>query len=807
MYVHTGYQMNLRDPHLRRYLPPIILAIFTFACCWITIWSLQTGFSTAFENLFFLPIILACFWYTWRGLLYSCFLVICYLLLMMESTPEPILIPIVIQGILFTSIAGIITLLTQSGKKSEDTFRHINNFQKQIIKNARVWLMVLDQNGTILVWNTAAEEISGYLAEEVMGKREIWKLLYPETDERSQITETITQIISKETYLENFETRIRTRGGEERIISWNTREISEKPSGRSAYISIGVDVTDMHQAQFQFREREEELRTELEEIRASRNKLVESEDRWSDLVAKSQNAIAVYRAVEEGTDFVVVDFNPAAAAIEKVNRDEIIGKKVTEVFPGIEASGILPIFKQVWKTGIPQHHQISFYQDDQREGWRENRVYQLSSGEIAAIYADVTEHRRNEEVIKETNAYLENLISIANVPILIWDQSFRITRINHAGEELIGRSADEVIGNTVETLIPPDQSERTMRLLRTTLEGVRWETVGIDILHKDGSVRNVLWNSATLYTSDGITPVATIVQGRDISGELQLENERDAALVQIQKNLAQLAVLNDEIRNPLTIIMAYVDLFHEPEAADRIIEQIGRIDEIVTHLDKRWVESEKVLTAIRKHYHLFVSPPSSRQIAGEDEYQELSGEITGISDGKEMILVEEIQAELYTILDSIDALIYVADMDTYDLLYLNRRGRSLFGDIGGKKCYHTIQKEMNGPCQFCTNHLLLDQSGPTGVFTWEVQNSHNGRWYDCRDRAIRWTDGRIVRLEIATDITERKKGEEELIKTINELRQFNALTVGREVRMIELKSEINALLQAAGMQEKYRIDP
>ena len=283
--------------------------------------------------------------------------------------------------------------------------------------------------------------------------------------------------------------------------------------------------------------------------------------------------------------------------------------------------------------------------------------------------------------------------------------------------------------------------------------------------------------------------------------------ERDAVLVQIQKNLAQLAILNDEIRNPLTIIMAYAELPGNPRAVDQIYEQIRRIDEIVNHLDQRWIESEKVLTAIRKHYHLYVSPSEGElphEVAGSHRISSDQG--SNQPEPKDTLLIEEIQAELYTILDSIDALIYVADMDTYDLLYMNRRGRSLFGDIGGKKCFKTIQKDMNGPCPFCTNSLLTDQSGPTGVYKWEIQNSHNGRWYDCRDRAIRWTDGRIVRLEIATDITERKKVEERLGKTIEELGLFNALTVGREVRMTELKSEINELLRQAGKREKYRID-
>lgn len=56
-----------------------------------------------------------------------------------------------------------------------------------------------------------------------------------------------------------------------------------------------------------------------------------------------------------------------------------------------------------------------------------------------------------------------------------------------------------------------------------------------------------------------------------------------------------------------------------------------------------------------------------------------------------------------------------------------------------------------------TNHKLINHAGnSTTVHVWEFKNNHNNRWYQCRDQAIRWTDGRLVRIEIATDITDRK---------------------------------------------------
>ncbi len=116
-----------------------------------------------------------------------------------------------------------------------------------------------------------------------------------------------------------------------------------------------------------------------------------------------------------------------------------------------------------------------------------------------------------------------------------------------------------------------------------------------------------------------------------------------------------------------------------------------------------------------------------------------------------------------TVLDSLDALVYVSDMDTYELLFTNEYGRNIWGDIKGKTCWKVLQDGQDGPCSFCTNSRLVDKEGKaTGVYVWEFQNTINKRWYQCRDQAIEWVDGRLVRMEIATDITERKQAEDEL---------------------------------------------
>ena len=202
---------------------------------------------------------------------------------------------------------------------------------------------------------------------------------------------------------------------------------------------------------------------------------------------------------------------------------------------------------------------------------------------VMSMAMDVTERRKAEESLRETRDYLQNLLDYANAPIIVWDPQFRITRFNHAFEALTGRSAGDVVGQSLEMLIPAVQLESSMAHIRNALAGERWETVEISILHLDGSVRIVLWNSATLYTPDGQTPVATIAQGQDITERKRAEArkaELEAQNRQLQKaeSLGRMAgAIAHHFNNQLQAVMMSLEMAmnssSQPEEALGVLTQ------------------------------------------------------------------------------------------------------------------------------------------------------------------------------------------------------------------------------------------
>ena len=158
-----------------------------------------------------------------------------------------------------------------------------------------------------------------------------------------------------------------------------------------------------------------------------------------------------------------------------------------------------------------------------------------------------------------------------------------------------------------------------------------------------------------------------------------------------------------------------------------------------------------------------------------------------------------------TVLDSIDANVYAADMTTNEILFMNQHMKTIFGDdLAGKTCWQVIRGK-TGKCSFCTNGQLLDDAGKsTGTHTWEGINDINQRWYLHHDRAVKWVDGRMVRLQIAIDVTDRKTAEQmlqqahdELEKRVTERTAELAATNAKLIKEIDFRQQVEVALNRA----------
>ncbi|MBU1194955.1 MAG: PAS domain-containing protein [Proteobacteria bacterium] len=125
---------------------------------------------------------------------------------------------------------------------------------------------------------------------------------------------------------------------------------------------------------------------DITEQKTMEQRLKKSEQRYRSLFDTIFSGVAVYKSVQNGKDFEFLEFNRFAEKIESMNKNDVIGKRLTAIFPNAQRSGLLDIIRQVWATGKPQVHAAALYEDDNNSGEKEYQIYKLPTGEIVAVY-------------------------------------------------------------------------------------------------------------------------------------------------------------------------------------------------------------------------------------------------------------------------------------------------------------------------------------------------------------------------------------------------------------------------------------
>ncbi len=149
------------------------------------------------------------------------------------------------------------------------------------------------------------------------------------------------------------------------------------------------------------------------------------------------------------------------------------------------------------------------------------------------------------------------------------------------------------------------------------------------------------------------------------------------------------------------------------------------------------------------------------------------------------------------VLEGLDAAVYVADLEADEILFANKAFKNIYGyDTVGRNCWQVTAACHPEPALFMpAARKLAPHQTPLELHGAELQNSLNGHWYQLRERAIQWVDGRVVRMEIATDVTDRINMEELNNQQLERLQQTSRLITMGEMAS-SLAHELNQPLAA-----------
>lgn len=375
--------------------------------------------------------------------------------------------------------------------------------------------------------NPAAEAITGYTPEEHYADPELGvKLVHPDDREHLQDFE---RLFAGPIVLRWIRKDGKTIWTEQRNVP-----IYDEAGNLVALEGIARDITARQQAE---------------------EALHESRQRYNYLFERIVSGVAVYEAREDGSDFIFKELNPAGERLSQVKRDEIVGRSLLDVFPSVKEMGLFDVFQRVWKSGAAEHQPVSLYQDGRVSEWVENDVYKLPSGEIVAVYNDVTARRQAEEDLHASEERYRTLAEAAQDFIFIIDRDDCVEYVNTFGANHLGLRPEDLIGKPRATVFPSADGKRQKGNLRRVFETgeplevesrthfpgrqIWLQTVLAPIRDQQGQVRSVL----------GIS--------RDTSARRQAEERMRAALEEKEVLLRE---VHHRVKNNLQAMIYLVDM-------------------------------------------------------------------------------------------------------------------------------------------------------------------------------------------------------------------------------------------------------
>ena len=476
----------------------------------------------------------------------------------------------------------------------EHQLRTTGQYLENLIDYANAPIIVWDPQFTITRFNHAFERMSGRSAGEVVGQH--LSSLFPEEHREAAMT-VIRRTVTGER-LDTVEIPICGAGSDVRIVLWNSASIYDTDgSTLSSVIAQGQDITDRKLA-------------DAENLRARED--------WERTFNTVPDLIAIL-----DRDHTILRVNLAMAERLRTTPEKCTGLKCYEMVHGITAPPESCPHTVSCRDGM--HHTAEVFEPILGGDFLISTTPLCDADGMLTgsvhVARDITVRKKMEDALRETSQYLENLIGYASAPIIVWDPEFRITRFNHAFERLTGRSANLVLGQPLSILFPKSQRKELISMIRRTLTGERWEAVEIPIQHIDGTVRTVLWNSATLYEVDGKTVSSVIAQVQDITDRKRAEEKLQERNEDLALANDELTAIHEELRNTNDALIARdreltaknIDLLSlnqeltaTEEELQQNIEELGRNDQILrqSEADLREALAEKEVLLSEIHHRV-----------------------------------------------------------------------------------------------------------------------------------------------------------------------------------------------------------
>lgn len=215
------------------------------------------------------------------------------------------------------------------------------------------------------------------------------------------------------------------------------------------------------------------------------------------------------------------------------------------------------------------------------------------------IIASALERRQSEYVFRKSENIYQIVLDSITDSVIVTDTRYTILLANDAFIDWCGELELETViaGKDLFSVLPflsPTARRRYERVIQTGRSLTSDRSYQID--DRIITLREI---RIPIFEGGEVTRIITVI--RDITAQREVEDLKSKAYAQIERNMEQFALLADHIRNPLQTITGYAEMMDDPDASDKIRQQVQRIDLIIDQLDERWAESRRLSMFWRKY--------------------------------------------------------------------------------------------------------------------------------------------------------------------------------------------------------------
>jgi PAS domain S-box-containing protein len=497
--------------------------------------------------------------------------------------------------------------LNQQQKSTELSLREERDFSKNLLETANSFIVVLDIDANIRLFNSYAEKMSGFSKQEVIGKN--WFETFIPKSDRKTILQVFSKVLDEMPDYSSYQNKIQCRDHSQKLIKWGNTILKNAEGKRIGVLSIGVDMTDI-----------EMFTSELSKLS----------------VAVTQSPVIIAITDAEGK---VEYVNPRYSEITAYSYEETLGKNLR-----ILKSGELPdeIYQNLWATitsGKIWHGEFHNKKKNGELFWEVATISPIVNDDnkiinYIKIAEDITERKREEEIRKKVNTItntaittrnlddfigvvkkeLSSIIDTTNFYIALYQEENDIFQLVYHEDQKddirafpAGKTLTAYVFRTKKPLLATKEVEKKLvDLGELELVGAQSKVwLGVPLLVKDKAIGVMAVQSykTTQAFTDKDLEMMEIVS-HQISILMERKKADDDIKIALDKALeserlksAFLTNMSHEIRTPMNGILGFLQLLTDAEISD---EERKEYSAVVNRSSKRMISTINDLIEISK---------------------------------------------------------------------------------------------------------------------------------------------------------------------------------------------------------------